>query len=165
MPTVRMGDAVSIKRFISVALLVGLSQSAMAQELVYRPISPAFGGNPNNSAYLLGTAEAQNTYRDPLEALALTPDPNEQFKQFVRQLQSRFTSRLAAQVTEAIFGEDAQESGEIEFGDQTISFSNEGTNVVLVLTNAADGTSTEIKIPRLIDTSSTGTGTSTGTGG
>ena len=36
-----------------------------ASELVYRPVNPSFGGNPLNSSHLLGTANAQNDYKDP----------------------------------------------------------------------------------------------------
>ena len=35
---------------------LALAGSAAAQELVYTPVNPSFGGNPFNSAHLLGTA-------------------------------------------------------------------------------------------------------------
>ncbi|WP_224826159.1 curli assembly protein CsgF [Cognatishimia sp. MH4019] len=36
--------------------------TAFAGDLIYRPINPAFGGNPNNFDYLLGTAQIQNQH-------------------------------------------------------------------------------------------------------
>ncbi len=38
---------------------------AMAQDISYKPIDPTFGGNPFNSAHLLGVANAQNDYKEP----------------------------------------------------------------------------------------------------
>ena len=32
---------------------------AFATEMVYHPVSPTFGGNPDNGAFLLSTAQAQ----------------------------------------------------------------------------------------------------------
>ena len=38
---------------------------ASAQDITYQPVDPTFGGNPFNSAHLLGVANAQNDYKDP----------------------------------------------------------------------------------------------------
>jgi curli production assembly/transport component CsgF len=46
-------------RAACVAGVVGLLTPAFATEQVYHPISPALGGNPNNGAFLLSTAQAQ----------------------------------------------------------------------------------------------------------
>jgi curli production assembly/transport component CsgF len=40
-------------------------QVAMASELVYTPINPSFGGNPNNGPNLQSVANAQNETRAP----------------------------------------------------------------------------------------------------
>ena len=50
-------------RLLLLALTV--SMTASASELIYRPTNPSFGGNPLNSSHLLGTANAQNDYKDP----------------------------------------------------------------------------------------------------
>ena len=46
-------------------LLSTMAVPASAQDLSYEPIDPSFGGNPFNSAHLLGVANAQNDYDDP----------------------------------------------------------------------------------------------------
>lgn len=46
-------------RVMCVAGVVGVLTPAFATEQVYHPISPALGGNPNNGAFLLSTAQAQ----------------------------------------------------------------------------------------------------------
>lgn len=46
-------------------LLVSLNGAAVAGQLTYRPINPSFGGDPFNSAHLLGIANANDRYKDP----------------------------------------------------------------------------------------------------
>jgi curli production assembly/transport component CsgF len=123
-------------------LLCGTSS---AQDLSYTPINPSFGGNPFNSAHLLGLANAQNNYQDPNRATTQS-----QGAQFARQLQSRLLSSLASQVTNAIFGDNPQESGRFVFGGQVVEFIRTLDSVRLTITDE-DGTVTEIEIPTFID--------------
>ena len=46
-------------RILCIAGVAGFLAAALATEQVYHPISPTFGGNPNNGTFLLGTAQAQ----------------------------------------------------------------------------------------------------------
>jgi curli production assembly/transport component CsgF len=121
-----------------------LAGSASAQDLSYTPINPSFGGNPFNSAHLLGVAGAQNTYKDPDAAANQS-----QAALFSRQLQSRLLSALAGQVTDAIFGENPQQSGRIVFGGQTIEFNRGLDSVELTITDET-GAVTEIAIPTFV---------------
>ena len=50
---------------LGVAFFAICSIPAMAQDLSYDPVNPGFGGNPFNSAHLLGVAHAQNSCTDP----------------------------------------------------------------------------------------------------
>jgi curli production assembly/transport component CsgF len=117
---------------------------ALAQELTFEFNNPSFGGNPFNSAHLLGIASAQNKYKDP-DAI----DRDDPAAQFVRTLQSRLLSAVASQITDLIFGENAQDSGLIRFGDQEISFVRGVDGVTLTITNLLDGSVTEIVVPLL----------------
>src|SRR3954469_7579069 len=49
------------KVFFATGLIAGIliSASVSASEQVYRPVSPAFGGNALNGGFLLSTAQAQ----------------------------------------------------------------------------------------------------------
>lgn len=120
--------------------------SAMAQDITYQPIDPSFGGNPFNSAHLLGIANAQNDYKDP-KATA----NSSQADIFARQLQSRLLSALSSQIVDAIFGDNPQDSGTISFGGQTINFVRSLTEVTLTITDDDTGEVTTIVIPTFID--------------
>lgn len=45
-----------------VLAITGLSGVAMASELVYKPLNPSFGGNPNMAAWLFEIASAQSLF-------------------------------------------------------------------------------------------------------
>lgn len=136
----------------AVAALALWTTEASASDLVYVPINPSFGGNPFNSSHLLGVATAQSKYKDPTAISASDPA-----SQFLRTLQSRLLSSLATQITDVIFGEGAQDSGLIKFGEQEISFVRGVDSVTLTITNNADGSVTEIIVP-LLDGGTSGLG-------
>lgn len=131
---------------------------AFAGDLVYTPINPSFGGSALNSAHLLGIAGAQ---RDATASDAeidemlgdgdVDSDPgNRNADLFVRQLEGRLLSALAGQVTDAIFGENQQDSGVVRFGDTEVSFSRTLDSIALTITDFTDGSITEIVVPQLV---------------
>lgn len=132
------------------ALFAGMavifSTSAVAEDMVYQPINPSFGGNPFNSAHLLGIANAQNKFKDKSSGSG-----SSEADIFARQLQSRLLSALSSQIVEAIFGENPQQQGTIEFGGQTIEFVRGLDQVTLTITNDESGEVTTIVIPTFID--------------
>lgn len=138
-----------------VAAVIILPCVAVSAPLVYTPINPSFGGNPNNSSHLLSTASAQRTAtaRDADIDGDGIADPGEipgssDADLFVRQLQGRLLSALASQVTEAIFGENPQDSGTITFGDTIVRFERTLTAIILEIEDA-NGT-TIIEVPQLV---------------
>ena len=133
----------------AVALSIAWSQAAYAGDLVYTPINPSFGGNPFNSAHLLGIANAQNKFKDPTSSTS-----GSQADIFARQLQSRLLSALSSQITDAIFGENAQEHGTVRFADQTIEWQRGIDSVTLTITNDVTGEVTTIEVPTIIDVAS-----------
>lgn len=82
-----------------VIVLMALSlQAAGASELVYTPVNPSFGGNPNNGPILLSSAQAQNGFTAP-KAPALTP-----IQRFNNSLQQAILNQLSTQIRNTIFG-------------------------------------------------------------
>jgi curli production assembly/transport component CsgF len=131
---------------LAAGLSIACSGAASAEDLVYQPINPTFGGNPFNSSHLLGIANAQNKFKDPNAATS-----GSQADIFARQLQSRLLSALSSQITDAIFGENAQEHGRVTFGDQTIEWQRGLDEVTLTITNTVTGEVTTIEVPTIID--------------
>ena len=136
-------------RLFRTGLLFGgliLSSAAVGQDITYEPVNPSFGGNPFNSAHLLGIANAQNGFKDPKAATS-----GSQADIFARQLQSRLLSALSTQIVDAIFGDNPQERGTITFGGQTIRFVRGLDEVTLTITDDTTGEVTTIVIPTFVD--------------
>lgn len=123
-----------------------LGNQALAQDIVYQPINPSFGGNPFNSNHLLGVANAQNDFTNPASS-----STNSQADIFARQLQSRLLSALSSQIVTAIFGDNPQESGTISFGGQTVRFIRSLTEVTITIVNDDTGEETVIVVPTFVD--------------
>lgn len=145
-------------KLVTRAALIALSVpmfcgAAWAGPLIYTPINPSFGGNPLNSSHLLGLANAQRTATAG-DSTSLTGSASgtetgsSDADLFVRQLQGRLLSALASQVTEAIFGENPQDHGEITFGDTNIVFDRTMSSITLSITDPTGVTT--IVVPQLV---------------
>lgn len=128
----------------SCALLMALACStAQAQQLVYTPRDPSFGGNPFNSTQLLALANAQNQDQ---KSVSSTGNTQTEAQLFAQELQSRLLSSLADSVTNAIFGANPQNQGTFSFGGETVSYVRDLNNITLTLTDAT-GAVTTIVVP------------------
>lgn len=127
-----------IIKFAYATGLVLLSQTASA-DLVYQPRNPTFGGNSFNGSFYLSTAQIENQH---------TPNRPERdaVDDFLSSLERRLLSELSRDITDAIFGENAQDAGSFEVDGVTIDFLNSGENITITLTDD-DGTTTELVLP------------------
>jgi curli production assembly/transport component CsgF len=114
---------------LSTLLLTAGVTSAFAGELVYTPINPCFGGHPLNSSHLLGTAQAQDDYKDPLASLGFGTSATSQQDEFSRIIRSSILSRVASQISDQIYGEKALDTGRVVTNDQTIEWSRAGNDI------------------------------------
>ena len=129
------------------ALFILLGGTASAQQLTYTPINPTFGGNPFNSSHLLGLANAQNQFLPKQTSTAgLT-----QAQQFASQLQSTILSGVSQQISNAIFGNNPQQSGTVSFGGTTVSFAR-GLSTVTINITDPQGVTTQIVVPTFVAT-------------
>jgi curli production assembly/transport component CsgF len=119
--------------------------AASAQQLVYTPINPQFGGNPFNATQLEEDAA-------PTASTASTTQT--QAQEFAQQLQSELYADLATQVSNAIFGANAQNSGSFSFGGETVTFTKALGEITVNIN--ANGTTTTIQVPTTVSSSGTG---------
>jgi curli production assembly/transport component CsgF len=127
------------------ALLLSLAHVAYAGTLVYTPINPNFGGNPLNGSLLLNQAQAQNQFtqsNSSSSAGAQTQSPGQIFAQ---ELTSQLYASLANQITTAIFGQNAAQSGTFSFQGTTINFQHVGGNIEISINDGS--TITNVTVP------------------
>ena len=90
--------------FARLILVLGLTwcAQAMADQLVYTPTNPTFGGNPLNASGLQANATAQNNYKAPVDPPASALD------KFNAQLTSAILNRLSANAVNTLFNQEGK---------------------------------------------------------
>jgi len=140
-----------LKKSLITSLLF-LSSPVHATEMVHQFKSPSFSG-VNTSAHWLTIENQEATRRkaiqDKIEAdlkAAIQAEQNSILNKFMTNLQSRIYSQLAKQLTDNLFGPNAQDKGSFDLDGNTVAFERNLDGITLTITQA-DGTSTSITIP------------------
>ena len=115
------------------------------QQLVYRPINPAFGGDTFNYNWLLSSAEAQNTFSEES-----TNQQTSEIDEFTNNLNRQLLNQLSRSLfNEEFGGQDLNREGTFNFGSLFLEIfpSNEGLTIDILDTNT--GEKTQVIIPFL----------------
>lgn len=115
------------------------SGSVLATELVYTPINPTFGGNPNNAPGLLSIAQAQNGFKAPT---------NTTLQNFNINLQNSILSRLSSEALTNLFGKGSTlAAGSYDTVNYTIKVTDTGGgNLVIETTDKSSGASASFTV-------------------
>jgi curli production assembly/transport component CsgF len=125
-----------------------LSQIATAGSLIYTPVNPTFGGDADNGAYLLSTANAVNKHQAPAVSVPGSSATQTPLDQFNTQLEQAILSRLASSVTSSIIGPNGTlQPGTITTGQFTVSVSNlSSTQLQVTTTDTTTGQTTTFQV-------------------
>ena len=118
-----------------------------AQQFVYIPKDPAFGGNPYNYSWLLSSAQAQN---DLKQTSSSTYNPNtttDPLKNFAASLNSQILSQLSRQIVAKQFGENALAAGTYVLGDYQIDITNQTDGLNITILDNKSGSQTTVSVP------------------
>lgn len=136
------------RRVAAVVFVCASSVPCVAGDLVYTPINPAFGGNPNNGVFLLNEAAAQNNKTNPN---AVSPTGFQQLsplQQFNQSLQSAILNRIASAITGGVVDANGKLiPGTIQTSSFTITIVDLGNGLVQITTiDKATGQSTQFQV-------------------
>lgn len=108
-----------------------------AWELVYVPVNPNFGGNPNNGSQLLANAQAQDRHKDPDAGLSgLSGSSASSLQDFNQMLERAILSRITSAVTSSIVSSTgALIPGTVETSDFVITIADLGGGVLQITTS------------------------------
>lgn len=81
--------------------LLGICFTSVAQDLAYKPINPAFGGDTFNYNWLLSSAQAQNDYK---EDKATGFEQKSDLQRFKENLNNQLLNKLSNSLFEDQFG-------------------------------------------------------------
>ena len=127
--------------FVAACILI---QPAAAQEFVYQPTNPAFGGSPLNYSWMLSSANAQKRFED---------DTVDRFRRdpladFESSLQRQILSQLSRELVRERFGDiDLTQEGTFDLGDFVIEVipGLEGINIRIF--NRLTGEESVVTVP------------------
>ncbi len=140
----RLLYAAAFSTFV-VAVLLLLPGAARAQQLVYTPENPAFGGPAINYRWMLSSAEAQKSFEEE-QFDFFDRNPLENFQQ---SLQRQILNQLSRQIVERQFGEsiDLSQQGRYDLGQFTVEITPGLNGLNIRVFDAFSGDETTITIP------------------
>ena len=109
--------------------------SGQATELIYTPVNPSFGGNPQNGAFLLNKAQAQNDNKSMSSE-----------KDFVTRFKESLERNIINSITRGVADGEITD-GVYDTGDFRIEVAATGNGVMLTITNIETGEVTVIEMP------------------
>jgi len=123
--------------------VVGQTQ---AQDFVYQPKNPAFGGNPYNYSWMLSSAQAQNDIKESTSGntSSYNTDP---LKDFTESLNRQILSQLSRQIVAKQFGEDALSAGTYVLGDYQIEVGDQSDGLNITILDNKTGSQTTVSVP------------------
>ena len=130
-----------MKTLVSFLLFFVVSLS-FGQQLIYRPVNPNFGGNTFNYAWLLSSAEAQNSFTDPNEV----EDEDSSIDDFSENLNRQLLGQISRTLLNAKLG-DGLEEGTFVFGDLAIEIIESAEGLVINILDINTGEQTQIIVP------------------
>tara|TARA_B100001057_G_scaffold420597_1_gene441041 strand:- start:1757 stop:2215 length:459 start_codon:yes stop_codon:yes gene_type:complete len=148
-----------MKLLITTITAIFLSTSLYASELTFKFGSPSFSGNGKSSHYLT-IENIEKTRKDAIEAQkkadakALKAETDAlPINKFKANIEARFYTALAKQITDNVFGTDGlqQDSGTFTspIGGEVVAWTTpSGTGNVVVTVTESDGTVTTFTMPK-----------------
>ena len=148
-----------MKKLLTVLSAICLSSSVSASELTFEFGSPSFSGNGKSSHYLT-IENIEKTRKDAIDAQikadaekVKTDAKNTAIAKFKANIESRFYTALAKQITDNVFGTDGlqQDSGTFTspIGGEVVQWTTpSGTGNVVVTVTETDGSVTTFTMPK-----------------
>ena len=129
---------------LALAALAFTASPASAQEFVYQPANPAFGGSYLNYSWLLSSAQAQNLYQNQSSS-RFQRDPLADFEQ---SLQRQILSQLSREIVSSRFGGiDFTQEGRFDLGDFIIEVTPGLNGLNVSIFNVLTGDESVVTVP------------------
>ena len=132
-------------KFIFFLVLALISTNSVAQDFVYKPVNPAFGGDTFNHGWLMSSAQAQNQFKDDGKSgYGNNDDPVQKFADDMNRL---VLSQLSRKLIEEQFGEGGLQDGTYILGDYQIVVNSGGGGINVNITDMITGSQTNVEVP------------------
>ena len=138
-----------IKYHIAVILLFMLivGNKSFAQQFVYQPINPNFGGSYLNGSWMLAEAQAQNNKTAPSSSSSLNSFNNNPLQNFQQSLDQQILSQLSQKIVTSAFGEGSLTQGHYQLGNYIIDINPSTDGLHVNIQDNSNGNQTTIVVP------------------
>ncbi len=123
-----------------VALLL-IAPACWAGSMTFQFRNPNFGGNPNNGAFLLNSAQAQNSYKDP-SYNDYMPETTSALDNFTQAIQSQILGGLLTNI-------NTGKPGRMVTSDFIVDITNTDGQLQLNVTDRKTGKTSTIQVSGL----------------
>ena len=115
---------------------------AWGGNMVFQFVNPNFGGNPNNGSYLLNSAQAQNSYKDPSYSSDRGIQMPSALDNFTQALQSQVLGGLLTNI-------NTGKPGRMVTNDFIVDIANTDGQLQLNVTDRKTGKTSTIQVSGL----------------
>lgn len=136
-----------MKTFVIFLTIVAGMFFGKSQQLVYKPLNPAFGGDTFNYQWLLSSANAQNQFDQKNDYDSLLDNLNS-LDSFSNSLNRQVLSELSRKLFEDQFGEGSIQSGNYLFGTMYLQVTTTAQGLLINILDTATGDQSEVIIPK-----------------
>ena len=141
-----------MKEILKISLTLAFSIfyfTVVAQDFVYKPINPAFGGDTFNYNWLLNSATAQNNTADPnqIDRTSTRNNSSSSLDNFTESLNRQLLNQLSRSLLSNQFGSDGLEEGSYSIGNFDINVTDIGEGLSITIFDSSTGSETQIIVP------------------
>jgi curli production assembly/transport component CsgF len=140
----------TIQKISFILILSFFYSSAFAQDFVYKPINPAFGGDTFNYNWLLSSASSQNNTSDPSQEERPSSSiggTTNTLDNFTESLNRQLLNQLSRSLLSNQFGSEGLEEGSYSIGNFDINVVDIGEGLSITIFDSSTGSETQIIVP------------------
>ncbi|MBV7403562.1 curli production assembly/transport protein CsgF [Enterobacter sp. ENT03] len=126
----------------AVVTLMLISPQTWAGNMTFQFRNPNFGGNPNNGAFLLNSAQAQNSYKDPSYKDDFGIEAPSALDNFTQAIQSQLLGGLLTNI-------NTGKPGRMVTADFIVDIANKDGQLQLNVTDRKTGKTSTIQVSGL----------------
>jgi curli production assembly/transport component CsgF len=132
-----------IMKLLFSATIIFLAVSVNAQDLVYKPKNPAFGGDTFNYQWLASSADSQNKFKDAENS----QKPQTELERFTANLNSQLLNQVSSSLFAQQFGTKGITVGTYNFGSLAIEVYPSSGGLTVDILDTKTGERTQVIIP------------------
>ena len=132
-----------MKSFITFITFIFFYNIGYSQEMVYKPINPAFGGDTFNYQWLLSSAEAQNIFEEDEDPFGMQTE----LEKFKADLNRQLLDKVTRTLFQNQFGEEDLTPGTYAYGSLILTITQTSEGLLVDILDKETGDQTQILIP------------------